>query len=106
VSVASASSSGRCVALEIVDLAYPPGDIDAIMLGSVVFTARGVWTNSRSSERSSRPSDLRLDDIIHRARETDVTPNLDRRRVADTLGQFDETLPARWPAWACGTARS
>src|SRR5207248_4791947 len=34
-SAAAASISGLCVALEIVDLAYPRGDLEAIMRGNV-----------------------------------------------------------------------
>jgi 2-keto-4-pentenoate hydratase len=93
-SAAAASISGLCVALEIVDLAYPPGDLDAIMRGNV-FHRAVAFGPTRSLQRDQLgPATLDLDDTIHQAREPMPDPIWVVRTTADVLGQFGETLRA------------
>ena len=89
---ATAAISGLCVALEIVDLAYPPGDLDAIMDGNVFHRAVAFGPMQALERAELGRATLHLDEVVHEAREPVPEPVWVVRSVADVLGQFGETL--------------
>jgi 2-keto-4-pentenoate hydratase len=93
-SAASASISGLCVAVEIVDLAYAPGDVDAIMRGNVFHRAVAFGPTRRNRRSQLGPATLNLDGTIHHAREPMPDPTRVVQTVAEILGQFGESLVA------------
>jgi 2-keto-4-pentenoate hydratase len=84
--------AGLCLALEIVDLDYPPGDIEAVMQSDVFHRAVVFGPTVAASPDDLGPATLRLDDSIHDAREPIPDPVWVVRRAADVLGQFGERL--------------
>lgn len=93
-SAVSASIAGLCVALEIVDLAYPPGDLDAVMRGNVFHRAVAFGPTCPLQRDQLGAATLHLDDTVHQARERMPDPLWVVRTVADTLGEFGEILLA------------
>jgi 2-keto-4-pentenoate hydratase len=89
---AVAAISGLRVALEIVDLAYPSGDLDAIIDGNVFHRAVAFGPMQTVERAELGRATLHLDEAVHEARELVPEPVWVVRTVADVLGQFGETL--------------
>jgi 2-keto-4-pentenoate hydratase len=91
-SEAAAAIAGLCVALEIVDVARSPGDIDAVMRGNVfhrvVVFGPTLWVRPEDLGRAS----LRLDGTIYEAREPVPDPVWVVQAAAQALAPFGETL--------------
>ena len=89
---AEAAIAGICVALEMVDVARPAGELGAVMDGNV-FHRAVVFGPTRTLRREDLGvASLRLDETIHAAGEPMPEPSWAVRTVADTLGEFGETL--------------
>jgi 2-keto-4-pentenoate hydratase len=91
-SEAAAAIAGLCVALEIVDVARSPGDIDAVMRGNVFHRAVVFGPTYPFRPGDLGPASLRLDGTTHEAGEPVPDPVCVVQAAAEALAPFGETL--------------
>lgn len=93
-SQAAAAIGGVRVALEIVDVARSPGDIDAVMRGNVFHRAVVFGPTRPLQPEGLGPATLLLDETIHEASEPMPDPVWVAQTVATALAEFGEILLA------------
>lgn len=93
-SEAAAAIAGLCTALEIVDVARPAGDLEAVMRGNVFHRAVAFGRTRAVRARDLGRASLRLDGEVHEAAEPIPDPVWVVRTVAQVLGEFGEALVA------------
>jgi 2-keto-4-pentenoate hydratase len=91
-SEAVAAIAGLCVALEIVDVARAPGDINAVMRGNVFHRAVAFGPTRQVRREHLGPATLHLDASIHESDEPMPDPAWVVQAAAEALAPFGEIL--------------